>query len=120
LDPDPHPDPHHFGNLDPYPDLLPLQGDKPDPDPRKLKLGIRIKVISRIRNTVVDCSRKCFEKSIKVPYHLGRIRIRTISRIRIRIKRKVGPGSGFASVSNKNQDPYPHQSDADPQHLVTK
>jgi hypothetical protein len=28
-----HPDPHHFGNLDPYPDPHLRQGNKLDPDP---------------------------------------------------------------------------------------
>ncbi len=42
VDPDPHadPDPHHFGSLEPDPNLHPHQGDKPDP--QQLKIMIRV------------------------------------------------------------------------------
>jgi hypothetical protein len=39
---DPHPDPHHFGNLDPHAD--------PHPHQKKIRIQIGIKVLSWIRN----------------------------------------------------------------------
>jgi hypothetical protein len=102
LDPDPHPDPHHCGNLDPYPDLHPHQVDKLDPDPRKLKLGIRIKAISRIRNTVsqcVDCSKKFIENLLNY---------RTTC-ARSGSAQKAGSGSVSSENSDPDPDSHPHQ-----------
>jgi hypothetical protein len=110
---DSHPDPdrkdrHHFGNQDPDPH--PHHGDKLDPDPHQLKIRIRIRIkVMRIRNTVshyVNFSKKCNEKSIKLPSGSA--------------QKKQDPDPEQNEKSDPDPDPHQsNKSDQDPQHCST-